>query len=248
MDLSLTNIIFLFFTLLGIILSILFYIKGKKEKVPVYDIEIIKIIDESFANIKGLSIYYDKIAVGKLSRILVAFFNQGRELLESKDIPTFDPIRIELINSQVLSEPFLRFIPSPNNKINLAVNQNKNEIIINFDYLAHKEGVVFEFYTDALTEINIVFSGSVKGIMSIIPRSQLNTGTPYTVILIDKVFPKSIDHLPIITRILLYILALLIVPIAFVSILIEFFIYLTVRILFRADVLGEDNFSFYKYR
>src|SRR5947209_11443399 len=82
----------------GFILGIIFYFKGKKEKIPCYSLWSINIVRDLETKLKGLKVLYANSEVQNFTLSKLALWNAGRETINKQDIPEAEPLAVKLIN------------------------------------------------------------------------------------------------------------------------------------------------------
>ncbi len=82
--------------ILGIVLSIIFYLKGSKKKNPAFEISGINIISENINNkVNDIKIIYKDTEIKSLTVTKVAIWNSGNDTIWEKDIPNSNKFRID---------------------------------------------------------------------------------------------------------------------------------------------------------
>lgn len=149
--------------LLGIFLSIVFYIRSKKEVYPRYQTAGVSLIASGTKSIQGLRILHNENSLKYLSVATVSFWNQGNKVLESNDIAGADPLRIVFPPSTNIIQAKLVDQSTPGNNVQFSASPNNPALIITFDYLARNEGCTFEIFHDAQDADCASVIGSIKG-------------------------------------------------------------------------------------
>lgn len=87
---SIINIIFFLLSILGIFLTLFFYFKSKKQKVPLYGTRSINLIKGKANKIDDLEILFkgDKVQYLTITKLL--FWNAGKETIHRSDVATKD--------------------------------------------------------------------------------------------------------------------------------------------------------------
>src|SRR5258708_38715582 len=94
-DNPLLNILFLVLALAGIVMSLVFYYKSKKEKLPTYSKRTFSVIQHQVIKSNNLDVKYNGSVVKNLSMSKFAFWNAGRETILGVDISKQDPLIIK---------------------------------------------------------------------------------------------------------------------------------------------------------
>lgn len=143
----------------SIMLAIIFYFKGKKEKVPTYEIRCFPFIKEKIVNIDDIKIFYKDQPIKKLSVTILNFTNNGRDLINKGDVVDSDRLRLVANNGCLFLSACILTGTNINNPSAIIKN---NVVEIDFDYLAY--GDVFDVlvYHNG-DDSDVSFHGTIKG-------------------------------------------------------------------------------------
>lgn len=154
----LLNLISFFIGVFGFILAIIFYIKSIKEKKPIYDLKTFRLIDDSLSGIKNLSLTYRNLEVKNLSLTKIAFWNNGKESINISDIAKADSLKIFSKEGIIIYDYEIVFSHRANNlKIN---NDEKNVLLIIFDFLNYHDGFVLNIYHNGKMNSDVEINGT----------------------------------------------------------------------------------------
>jgi len=243
------NIIFGTIGVLGVILSIIFYIRSRKEKKPFYDIYCNTVIDRTHSSVDGIEIFYNAEQVHELSEILIAFYNKGKEVIVDNDKTEKDKIRVELLNGTILCNPEVLYLSNKSTNLSLIKSENKKVIFIDFDYLDSNDGIVFKFLVNSVNNNSIEFKGKIKGIPNLIDRRKKIEGLPITHSIINFLFGKFDFEPNLQIKIILFIIGTLLMPILFATAIIDILgmIFLSL-VLKNTDIdIFKDEYSLSQY-
>lgn len=159
------NLIFFSLAIISVFLSIFLYYKSKKIKEPIYLYKSFELIKNSFSALDGLEIKYNKERIDTLTLTKLAIWNNGNDVIEGSDIAPADKLRISLANDKKIINVKSIF----NRKIanNIIIKIDKNEAIINFDFLDFGDGAIFEVYHTGNINEKISMNGTIKGVTKI---------------------------------------------------------------------------------
>lgn len=147
--------------ILGIFLSIIFYLKGSKKKNPAFEISGINIISESIKNkVNDIKIIYKDTEIKSLTVTKVAIWNSGNDTIWEKDIPNSNKFRIDVsqINTIYESE-----IISKDKDSTLELHKIDNSIICNFNFLEANSGFIIKIIHSGINSDSICVMGKVIG-------------------------------------------------------------------------------------
>ncbi len=143
----------------GLISSIFFYLKSKKEKKPVYDIRTTQLLRKNITSIEKLDISYEGQELEDFSVTYISFWNAGRETIEGSDIVERDPIKINLEGYKIYDYQII--IEEEKNNIHFE-KEGVNVIKLKFDYLDKNQGFLLKVYHNgSLSDFKL--TGSIKG-------------------------------------------------------------------------------------
>ena len=157
------SLISLIVGVLSLIIAIILYYKGKKIKSPVYLSRTTRLINRSFDQIDKLEIKYDDVKLSALTITKLAFWNKGRETIQSDDLTPKDQLRIEINNEyKILSCDILAQTKIAND-FKVEITEDKKAIIISFDYLDYQDGVVLKIRHTGSDSNDLAMKGGIKG-------------------------------------------------------------------------------------
>ena len=158
--------------IIGIVLSIIFYGRSKKEKRPCCINRSKNIIYKNESEIKALKITaeYNGKKVETLSYTKVAFWNIGKETINNEDLSIKDPLRI-ILKDEIIYDVEIIYSSQKANNFNINNSENTNEILLTFDYIDYNQGVIIKIVHSGnckgFSSDSIVCEGSIRGAMKI---------------------------------------------------------------------------------
>lgn len=151
---SLKDAISLFLTIISIITAIIFYLNGKKSKIPTYILRTISLVQEKIQKIETVKILYSGNKVDNLSISKIAFWNAGKDTIDHMDIAQNNPIRLIIEENYLFLEANIIYQKNPSNNFNISLSDNNKYIDITFDYFDYEEGIVLQvFHTGNTSKI-----------------------------------------------------------------------------------------------
>lgn len=168
------NFISLLFAVLGLVLSVYFYFKSRKNRIPVYRSRTTRIIRSAVNRIDSLEVLYDKKRLNALTITKVAFWNAGKETISNTDISGNDKLRLEIKEDfEFLSCDIVTQTKKANN-FRCCIEADKKTILLEFDYLDFDEGVVLKIRHTGSSNEDVYVSGSIKGVPLIQRKDGVN--------------------------------------------------------------------------
>jgi len=159
----LLNGISLILTIFGIIISVIFYYKTKKDTIPSYAIRSLEIVELAAYQSQQLQIYYSGKQVKRLTITRLAFWNGGKATLESHNIAQKDPIKLVLKAGDNILDAKIIYEKNPSNQFNYSINNNLDELLISFEYLDKYEGGIIQIIHTNQHNDSFELQGTVKG-------------------------------------------------------------------------------------
>lgn len=149
--------------IIGVITCIFLFFKSRTIKQSVYTKKSFTIINEIFYKlVPYLQTFYNSLKIKNLTVCFIAFWNNGNITIDKNDIPSGDPLRIEIPNDIKILEKSIVTSSNKANKFNINGIYN-NSIKIDFDYLDPNEGGVIKIIHDGSTSKNFFVRGRIKG-------------------------------------------------------------------------------------
>lgn len=161
-------IITIVLSVIAILLSFIFFQKGKQKfSINHYTESTLLIDKKNTEKPDDVEIYFSKKPVDKLYKTLIYIWNSGNQTIRKNDLNTIDKFRIDIENdSEILS---IKIVKTTRNVINFSLNNLINSQIheIVFDYLDPNDGVVVEiFHNGSLNDLKL--KGTIVGISDLI--------------------------------------------------------------------------------
>src|SRR6266498_2492258 len=171
---------------LGLIFGYIFYRKSLRVKEPYYSIWSNNLIQDSIANMSGLEVIYKGHKVDNLTVSKVLFWNDGYDTIESEDIVSTDPLRIDSV-SQILDGTVIK-ANNPSNQIIATVAANGASVHIAFDYLDKNDGAIIQVVHTGKSSSDLTLKGKLKGSSIHFYLSKSRRVTEITTVLLGLMF------------------------------------------------------------
>lgn len=155
---------------LGVVLAIVFYIRSQKNKTPYFQSSNYTLIEGLHKTLDDIEVHYKGVYQERITITKVAFWNEGRETIDGKDLIQKDPLRvvcpndIEILDIKVVSD---------NADLNSIVigdeasDENSRYYPISFEYLDHEEYFVVQLIHNGDALGKFIVEGKIKGVKSI---------------------------------------------------------------------------------
>lgn len=156
------NLVFLALAVLSIVVSIISYLRSKKEKKPLYNMKHFDLVRGHLKKLDGVRISFHGEDVKDLTLTRLAFWNKGRDTIDKKDIAQADPLRVTVPRESRILEVNIDYVHNPVNDIKCVISDDRTSVFITFDYLHTLEGCVLTIYHTA-TGSQVEIKGTIKG-------------------------------------------------------------------------------------
>jgi hypothetical protein len=148
----------------GIVLAILFYVKGRKFKKLVWMIESNNMFLDTLSRFEKLKISYSGKEINTMTVSKIAIWNKGTEPISITDIAPADPIKIVFKEKVQLLELNILQRTNEINMVNV-INQftQNSSLIITFDFLNKDDGIALQLFHTGTSSNDISVSGTIIG-------------------------------------------------------------------------------------
>jgi len=205
----LLNIIFLLLALFSIVLTLIFYFKAKREKLPAYSKKTTRVIQNTVIKSNQLEVKYNGSLVENLSIMEFAFWNAGRETIRGSDIAVHDPLIIKSKNKIIIYDVQILIHDQVNNC--QLVRLTENSFKMTFDFLDQNQGVKLKIYHSGNYSAEIEVLGTIIGTDGIKPGIAKNLLADKTDVL-TKPINWLVNSKSIFLKVAGYIFALILSP------------------------------------
>jgi hypothetical protein len=187
------NLVFLILAIASIVISVVFFLKGRKEKEPRFNSKVFTLIEDHVNKIDAVQIQYLGKPVKNLTLSKFALWNKGRETINQVDIAPQDLLRIEGNEHCTILGANICFEKNETNNFNVRCNSEQNIVEITFDYFANNEGVVIDVYHTGSGNAELKLQGTVKGVKSILKATGQER---YAMDMLEKISKSLLKHEP----------------------------------------------------
>jgi len=151
------------FAIFGPIIAIILFFKGRRIKIPCYSIRSINLIQDSISDFDALKITYNDESIPTLTATKILFWNKGRDTIRSEDIASLEPFRLKLKKSYKILDAKILYVKNEANKFSYRISTDKNSIIIDFEYIDYKEGMILQILHTGKSSKDVECLGQIKG-------------------------------------------------------------------------------------
>jgi cell division protein FtsW (lipid II flippase) len=147
----------------SVAVSVIIYLKSKREKVPKYSIKSYNIIKD-FVNIfEALEVSYAGQTIKNLTVSKIVFWNAGRETIDKDDIVAADPITISTKGDYKILDQKIISINNETNKFSVKKSDGHSKVELEFEYVDKNDGAVIQIIHTGYSSKNIEIHGRIKG-------------------------------------------------------------------------------------
>ena len=189
--------------ILGFASAIIIYIKVKNVKSPCYAVQSRNIVRDFVSKIDTLEMLYSGKPIENLTATKIAFWNAGRDTINSQDIASTDPLTVHVKKGCKILDTKVLYMKNLVNRFSITTADDLSNITLNFEYLDKEEGAIIQILHTGKSSEDIEIRGTIKG-----------AGKP-----VQKHVPKLREAVPILPsltdkmRRLIFALLIFIIPI-----------------------------------
>ncbi|MEK4732817.1 hypothetical protein [Paenibacillus sp. FSL L8-0641] len=150
--------------LVGLIATIIVYLRGKIGARLDYQMGKLKIVGKENLIAPGIEIKYDGVSIESLVQTQIIIWNSGNATINGKEIVNDDRLRFAFEKNEILSCSVVLFSRGINKFCVSRDEDSKKKIFIDFDFLDPKDGAVIEvLHKGEGNESYPVLEGTIKG-------------------------------------------------------------------------------------
>ncbi|MGB8217597.1 MAG: hypothetical protein WCE94_09895 [Candidatus Methanoperedens sp.] len=150
-------------TIISLLLAVIFYIKGKKVKLPYYAVNSHNIVRDLVSRIDDLDILYHGEPIENLTATKIAFWNAGNDTINGQDIARADPLTVIANEGYKILDAKIVSVINTANQFSITSPAGERSININFDYLDQNEGAIIQLLHTGKSGKDIEIHGRIKG-------------------------------------------------------------------------------------
>lgn len=153
------NFVFLFLAILGIVATLITYLRSRRIKNPVFGFDNYKLVSDSLSKLGEFELRFEKKVISQFSVCHLSILNIGKKAIRKSDIANNDKLRVIINNGKILKYEIL-YIHNHVNNIVTHLNNESTTINIDFDYLGFHDGIVLEIYHTSIKDSDITVAGT----------------------------------------------------------------------------------------
>ena len=149
--------------ILGFASAIIIYIKVKNVKSPCYAVQSRNIVRDLVSKIDSLEMLYSGKPIENLTVTKIAFWNAGRDTINSQDIASTDPLTVHVKKGCKILDTKVLYTKKLVNLFSITTADDQSNITLNFEYLDKDEGAVIQILHTGKSSEDIEIRGTIKG-------------------------------------------------------------------------------------
>lgn len=153
----------LFLALLGIVLAIIFFIRGRRTKEPQYAIRSTNLMRDFTSRLEALEMTYAGERISNLTATKLAFWNNGKDTIDGSDIAAADPLMVKVNDGYKILDSSVLYAKNAANQFSINYSDDGSHVLIQFDYLDADEGGVIQLLHTGKSSEDIEVCGTIKG-------------------------------------------------------------------------------------
>lgn len=148
---------------LSIFLAVFFYLKGRRFKQPLYCIRSAHLIRNMDKRKGVLEITYDGESIANLTATKVAFWNNGSETIDGRDIAPADPLLIRVSEGHKILDVEVLGAIRVANEFSISKSSDGASAAFSFNFLDKGEGATIQILHTGSSSRDIEVRGTIKG-------------------------------------------------------------------------------------
>lgn len=157
------SVLSLFLALLGIVLAIIFFIRGRRTKEPRYTIRSTNLMRDFTSRLEALEMTYAGERISNLTATKLAFWNNGKDTINGSDIAAADPLMVKVNDGYKILDSSVLYAKNAANQFSINHSDDGLHVLIQFDYIDADEGGVIQLLHTGKSSDDIEVCGTIKG-------------------------------------------------------------------------------------
>ena len=149
---------------ISIILVVILHKRSQRTKKPTFLIRSSNLVSDFSSKLAKLQILYSSKEIENLTVSKIAFWNDGAQTIDSRDVAEADPLRIVLKEEYNILDVSVIHAKNEANRFDVLPFEEGHSIKIAFDYLDKDEGGVIQIIHTGKISSDIEIAGIVKGV------------------------------------------------------------------------------------
>lgn len=141
----------------GCLVSLFFFLMGKKRKILTYDIKSTELITKEISAIPNLEILYNKTKISNLTATHIEIRNAGNEVIEENHFASLSPLKLHIEEGEIF---LYSIIELTHKNMNVSLEENNGDVFINFEFIKPKSLIqILVYHTGTLTMLGELITG-----------------------------------------------------------------------------------------
>lgn len=170
---------------ISVILVIILHKRGQRTKKPTFLVRSSNLVSDFSSKFAKLQILYSSREIENLTVSKIAFWNDGAQTIDSRDVAEADPLRIVLKEEYNILDVSVIYTKNEANRFGVLPFEEGRSVKITFDYLDKDEGGVIQLIHTGKGSSDIEVSGIVKGV----GKAKSRHTRPQIIEIIGKILP-----------------------------------------------------------
>lgn len=154
---------------LAVLVAIILSFKSKRVKLPCYAVRSRNIVKDLVSKFDALETLYSGQTIENLTVTKILFWNAGRDTIHRGDIAV--PLTVHVSESYKILDAKILSSKEPANKFSIDTSADQSSSILNLDYVDKDEGVVIQLIHTGRSGKDIEFDGKIKGAGELIKKT-----------------------------------------------------------------------------
>ena len=151
------------FGAIGLTLTVIFYFKQKRKKIPCMDFLSINLVSPKIQTIDNLNILFDNEHINCMTISKFIFWNAGNETINKADIATGQFKIVSNNDIRILSASLERQ-SNESNDVSVIFKSDVNTAFVSFDYLDNNEGFILKVIHTGKDSNDLQINSKIKGV------------------------------------------------------------------------------------
>lgn len=150
-------------TVLSIGLAFVFFFKSRRIKQPMFSIRSAHLIRNVAGQQSDLDIRFAGEPITNLTATKIAFWNNGRETIDGRDIAQTEPLAVGIDRGLKILDAEVLDRTRPSNNFSILMAADGSEALIFFDFLDKGDGAVIQVLHTGNSSRDLIMRGVIKG-------------------------------------------------------------------------------------
>lgn len=149
--------------IISLVLGYIFYREGLRLKKPFWNIKSNNLIKDFSSTITDLAISYKGEKIENITISRIAFWNGGKETINTTDIARTDHLKVIATAENHLLDTKILSVNNDPSLFSVSLQPDKKSALIDFEYLDYNQGAIIQVIHTGTSSEDINIVGTVKG-------------------------------------------------------------------------------------